>query len=378
MDMAAEPNARPAHDEAGAGQSVDPGVAVYRPARVWPAETARGPIEVAEPPSLSEDPTGRLMALLPLLGAVSMIVFAFLIKSVVYLVVTGVMVVAMVGASLGTTISQRRGARRRSEHAKSRYREQLRAAVDQAHRTAAVQRAGLDGLFPNPASLATVFEPDGGLWERRPGDRDFAHVRLGVGAVATWRPVVTAGASHGLDDRPDPDLEAVLERTRTETEFLPAAPVTAPLPKLGTVAVVGPPERTRSLVGAWLASLAAFHAPGELRIAGWVPAEAGGSWDWLKWLPHSRDPQGGNGLGRADREVTTDLDRFGQTIENLSRTAANRGEHVIVVVDGWHPDAAVAGIDALSTVMERAATLGVTVIVLTGSAGEVPSTCGAE
>jgi S-DNA-T family DNA segregation ATPase FtsK/SpoIIIE len=358
---------------------IDEGVAVHRPARLWPVETSREPIEVAAPPSAPEEGMGRLTSMLPVVGALSMVAFAFLIRSLIYLVVIGFMVVAMVGATLGTTLSQRRGAKRRWQRTKTRYQEQVGLAVAQAEQANAVQRAALEGLFPDPGTLGTIFDPEGGLWERRPADRDFGHVRLGRGRVPTTRPVVTAAVAAAPSERPDPDLATMVDQARADTAVLAWAPVTIPLVRLGSVTVVGSPGKTRSLVGAWLASLAAFHTPGELRIAGWVPTDAEEVWDWLKWLPHCRDPQGGAGLGRADRAVTTDLERFAQTIEQLARTrtGATSGEHVVVVVDGWHPDAPVAAIDALGTVIERAATIGVSVIVLAGSPRNVPSVCGA-
>lgn len=364
---------------ATSGRVIDDGVAVHRPARLWPSEASREPIEVPPAPSAPEEGMGRLTSMLPVVGALSMVAFAFLVRSLIYLVVIGFMVVAMVGATLGTTLSQRRGAKRRWERTKSRYREQVGAAVDEAEAANQVQRAGLEGLFPDPATLGTVFGPEGGLWERRPGDRDFGHVRLGLGPVRTSRPVVTSAMATAPSERPDPDLAAMVDQARADTAVLGWAPVTIPLSRLGTVAVVGSPGRTRSLVGAWLASLAAFHAPGELRVAGWVPPDAEAAWDWLKWLPHCRDPQGGGGLGRADRAVTTDLSRFAQAVDGLARTRTGAAaEHVVVIVDGWHPDAPVAGIDGLAAVMGRAATAGITVIVLAGSVADIPSVGGAQ
>ena len=190
---------------------------------------------------------------------------------------------------------------------------------------------------------------------------------------------------------PDPELAGAADSAVAGSAAVPAAPVTVPLARLGVVAVVAPRPQmltsARSMVAAWLASLAALHAPGDLRIAGLFPEEAAESWDWLKWLPHCRAIQGGEGFGRARRSVSTDPAAFDELTSDLVRSRLERPrgatsadasqlswEHVTVVVDGWSPGRSNAALDKL---MAQGPDIGVTVIVIVTSPDVVPSAGGA-
>lgn len=379
--------------QAGAARAVN--LALHRPERVWPVRPRPGPIPLSAPPAPPDTGGGGLLSgLLPMVGSLSIVAFAFVIHSLIYLVVIAVMVVVMVGAGLATQMSQRRREGRRWAATKDRYRRHVEAVRFHAAGEAAVQCAGLQGLFPSMAEVLELVRQGEGIWERRPDDDDFGAVRLGLGGVPAARPVVMAQADSPLVD-PDPELGALADDLVEASSALPAAPVVLPLASLGTVAVVGPSECSQGLVGSWLASLAAFHAPGELRVAGLVPVGATRVWDWVKWLPHSRDPQGGEGFGRAKRAVTTDLDSFAEQLRQLVRPRMEQlgraaeaglgrggarvgGDHVVVVIDGWHPDAPVAQVRDLDVLMANADALRATVVVLAPTAADVPTTCGAR
>jgi type VII secretion protein EccCa/type VII secretion protein EccCb len=369
---------------------------LHRPERAWPHPPGPAPIELIAPPTEGDDGNSRMAALLPAVGSLAMIGFAFLVKNLVYLVVIGAMVVAMVGAGLFTSMSQRRRRARRWARTVERYRDHLESVRARAAAAATAQRDAAEACFPDPASLRTVAAGGDGLWERRPADADFAAVRLGRGAVPASRPAALARDEGPLADA-DPDLAEAADRVLEETAMLPAAPVAIPLGQLGSIAIIGEPDAARGLAGAWLAGLATFHAPAELRIMGLVPLPAVRTWDWLKWLPHTRDPEGGEGLGRVTRAVTADPAAFADMVEGLARrrleslrrrTEQQAGlvtgssqdrpdtetEHVVIVVDGYRPG---TGPQALESLLTAGAAVGVTVIVLVRSPGEVPAACGA-
>ncbi len=338
------------------------------------------------------------MTVLPLVGTLSMVAFAFIVRSLVYIIVIGVMVVAMVATGLGSRLLQDRRERRRFDQMRRRYAGHLAECRRQAEWAAQVQRSRLEGLYPGPEQLVSLVGGSAeGIWERRPSDRDFAAVRLGCGPVRAASPALVGSGNSPLSE-PDPVLAEAADELVRSTAALDDAPVVLPLAELGTVAVVGPSDMRRSLVSSWIASLATFHAPGELRIVGCVPVEAARTWDWVKWLPHTRDPRGGEGFGRAQRAVTTDLRVFGEQMEQLARprlgrlqqqgaaaaadpTSAHRTtsleEHVVVVVDEYSPHSAVAAIEDFHAVMESAAAIHVSVIVLADSPARVPTSCGA-
>ncbi len=375
---------------------------VHRPERSWPHPPPEAPIDLTAPPAPPDGGTGRLTSLLPMLGSLAMVGLAFVIHSLVYLVVIGGMVLAMVGGGLAASVSQRRAGARRWTRTKQRYRAHLALVRSAALAAALAQRDAAQACFPDPEALVTIAARGEGLWERRPGDEDFAAVRLGRGRVPAHRPVRLVRDEGPLAEA-DPELAEEAERVMTETATLAAAPVTIPLAAAGCVAVVGDAERSRALVGSWLASLATFHPPAELRIMGLVPLSAIRTWGWLKWLPHTRDPEAGEGLGRVSRAVTADQVAFAAQFEALAqrridslrrrleaagglsarqdlgglgeRGPAEASAHVVVVVDGYQPGAGPASLDA---VLGVAARIAMTVIVLVRDHADVPASCGAR
>ena len=167
--------------------------------------------------------------------------------------------------------------------------------------------------------------------------------------------------------------------------------------------MVGHPDQSRSLVAAWLAGLATFHAPAELRIMALIPLSAVRTWGWLKWLPHTRDPEAGEGFGRVNRAVTADQAAFAAQVETLARQRLDRlrhqreaalaapgrpggadgtgqradpgVEHVVIVLDGYRPG---EGPPAIEGLLPVAAAAGITVVLLVGSPADVPASCGAR
>ena len=348
--------------------------------------------------------------LLPVMGSLAMVGFAFVVRSLLYLIVIGLMVVSMVGATLGAQMAGNREERRRWGRSKARYLGLVDDADVGAQHAAEVQLAGLKGLYPGPDELFELVRAGEGTWERRRADPDFGWVRLGLGNVRSARPV-TLGEPAPAATEPDPELASAAERVVSTSACVPDAPLTAALPGLGVLAVVVPrPEsvsKARGMVASWLASLAVFHAPGDLRIAGLFPEQAADSWDWLKWLPHCRPLQGGEGFGRARRSVTADVPAFAEVVSDVVRlrlqqtrlvasaravSSAERSaqdgsgpdrsspdwqpgwEQIVMFVDGWSPERSSPALDTLMAQARRAA---VSFIVLVSSPDQVPSVSGA-
>jgi S-DNA-T family DNA segregation ATPase FtsK/SpoIIIE len=367
------------------------GLRFHRPARAWPLSVEAAPILLPPVPAARQGAgAGRWQMLLPVVGSLAMVGFAFVVRSLLYLIVIGLMVVSMVGATLGAQMAGNREEKRRWANTKKRYLELISGAADESSRASGLQLAGLAGLYPGPDDLLGLTKAGEGIWERRRSDPDFGWARLGLGAAAAARPVRLGDHGPSVTE-PDPDLAVAAERVVATSATIPSAPVTVPLARLGVLAVVAPGAenltRARAMVTAWLASLAALHAPGDLRIAGLFPAGAAASWDWLKWLPHCRALQGGEGFGRARRSVTTAPNAFAEFSSDLVRMRLERPrgagagdpsqlgwEHVVIVVDGWGP---ARSNPALDTLMTHGPNVGVSVIVVVNGPDEIPSASGA-
>ena len=121
------------------------------------------------------------------------------------------------------------------------------------------------------------------LWERRPGDPDFLHLRVGASdqpALATVR----------FEPGGDPALRAEAQAILARHASVALVPVMVDLPQAGVVGLAGEPDRVAS-VARWLVTQAAvLHSPRDVAIFVAVSERAVEDWDWAKWLPHTHGP----------------------------------------------------------------------------------------
>ena len=90
------------------------GLSFHRPARAWPLSVEAAPILLPPVPAARQGGSGgRWQMLLPVLGSLAMVGFAFVVRSLLYLIVIGLMVVSMVGATLGAQLAGNREEKRR-------------------------------------------------------------------------------------------------------------------------------------------------------------------------------------------------------------------------------------------------------------------------
>jgi S-DNA-T family DNA segregation ATPase FtsK/SpoIIIE len=253
------------------------------------------------------------------------------------------------------------------------------------------------GLYPDTGGLLTAVREQGALWERRPEHADFAHVRLGLGNVAAVGPVVLDGEGPPPGAIVESDLARTAEDLVDATAMVPETPVVLPLRELSSLAVVGDRSRARSLAGAWLAGLTASCAPTDLRVLMLLPPDAASDWDWTKWLPHLRDPLGGDGFGRATRAVWTDPGGFSAALRTIVEARLDQrrraqedsvwtrgpdgpavaGEHLLVLIDGYDP-LTLATAPHVATLLAGGASLAASTVLLVDEPSAVPSACGAR
>ncbi|WP_257210846.1 FtsK/SpoIIIE domain-containing protein [Actinomyces ruminis] len=207
-----------------------------------------------------------------------------------------------------------------------RYRRQKADTEAAAHRALLDERGLRRGDCPDPAEiLLRATGPRSGLWERRPGDPDWLDLRVGTADV--------------------PSEVVVQDPTRASYEeplrwTVPDVPVTVGLGRLGVVGVAGQ-ERHRAAT--WLlAQAAALHSPAELGLvilADPEQADASGSeWEWARWLPHLRNPEGSGPRARVGLDEETVARRVNELLEMIDSGQAKDGKQatgsVLVVLDG--------------------------------------------
>src|SRR6266700_1794329 len=268
----------------------------YRPVRAYPRPVPDAEVVVAAPPPLTlGGAAGWLPYLLPLASSVGSIGLLLAVpgrKSLGLVAAVAGMVVVSVVLGLLMHALQRRASRRAKRHERERYLAYLEDIRHQLSGVAARQREAAAWCFPD---LAWIWSLVARRERLEPG-----------GPLAQHDPELLAAAQHLVED----------------AARLPDMPLVVPLRRSGVVAVTGAHERARPLLCSLLVQLAAFHAPDELQIIAAFPPAARAAWDWLKWLPHIREPAPDHGSAAA----TLPACRLAETPAQLADLLERRSE----------------------------------------------------
>lgn len=322
-------------------------VVYRRRPRTRPPALPRGEVALESPPEVTETVSGggmtAALTYLPMLAGGGAMAFMFVrpgsgalgaVIGVLYAVSMAGMLVGQLGR--GSNEKKRRLDGERRDYA--RYLTQVRRQV---RRAAAQQHEALAWLGPEPGALWSV-AMSSRLWERRPGDDDFAQARIGLGAQQLAVRLVTP------QTKPVEDLEPVsagaLRRFVRTHSTIDGLPVSVSLRAFGRVLLDGPPDAVRPLVRALLAQLATFHGPDDLTVAVCASPDRLDEWDWVKWLPHALHPARTDAAGPVRLVTTTaagledllpDLRRRGRFTGSAAGSAGSPAvPHVVVVLDG--------------------------------------------
>jgi DNA segregation ATPase FtsK/SpoIIIE, S-DNA-T family len=354
---------RPGQSADAVVDPVDNFFEVRRPPRI---RQPQADVDVAWPPEPSP-PTRQ-----PIPWAASLAPIAM--GAVLYLVTKQVLTILFVGLTPIMTainvVSSRRGGR-------SFYRQamvahglavaaataQLEAALDQERqlRLQAAQDAASMG--------ATAAGPRRALWERRRGDDDFLHLRLGLATLPAQVRQVTASI-HGHEPMPPLHLSGV--------------PAVLALTDIGVLGVAGPPEFTRSAASWLVAQAAVSSGPSDLQImvlAAESPDDEA-RWAWAQWLPHTLPGQpGGSPLFGTTREtVDARISELVELIQGRDDPAQLRQlrrvdwPRVLVVIDPAYDIRRVPGMDY---VLRHGPEVGVLAICVEGAENYLPPECKA-
>ncbi|HEX6419799.1 MAG TPA: FHA domain-containing protein, partial [Acidimicrobiales bacterium] len=265
-----------------------------RPPRSAPAPA---PAEVALPAPPS---TGQGRVPLSLIGILTPVVFA----GVMFAVLRSVHMLLFAGLTplmgIANAVDAKRRGRRGDRRERDRFRRQVGELRDRLAVLAGEERRRRESLAPDPPEIVRRVElPSVRLWERRPADDDFLHLRVGVGDVP-WSPPVARPVAAA--DEPE-ELRSVLD----DAAVLPGAPVPVDLSGGGVVGIVGHREPAVALARSLLCQAVALHGPADLPVMVLASPAAAPAWDWAKWLPHTRDATGTGRLLSAGPELSARL-----------------------------------------------------------------------
>ncbi|MCX4697511.1 type VII secretion protein EccCa [Streptomyces sp. NBC_01373] len=351
-------------------------IVVKRPPRALPSEVSTQEIVLQPPPEL---PRGHqesvLMQLLPTLGMGGSVVFFFTNGQPFMKIMGMIMIASTIAMAIAMVIRFRRGSQGQLADMRRDYLSYLAQTRRTAVNTAKAQRDAQYFLHPSPEQLWALVAEGSRVWERRPGDEDFAQVRIGLGAQGLASALVAPESAPV--EQLEPLTAGAMQRFLAVHSTLDDLPMAVSLRAFYHVTISGDPQSVRSSARAMAGSLAALHSPEDLIIVVAAGREALPHWEWTKWLPHVQAPGAVDGAG--SRRL---IDSDSRELENLLATrltgrprfhpnAAPLPEepHIVVVLDGLSlpPDSVLANPEGLQ---------GVTVLEvvpgeLTGAGGEL-------
>jgi len=322
---------------------------VYRRSgRRPPPALPKGELLFESPPELPEvtaaGALGKLLGFLPILAGGGSMAFMFTQGgSTSRLVMSGLMAVSMLGMSLSQSGNKKTDRKRDIDAARRDYVRYLNQLRDRVRVAASRQREALVWRYPSPDALAAV-ALTGRLWERRPSDNDFAHVRIARGRQRFALELIPPETKPIVDL--DPVCAGALRRFIRTHNTVGELPVSVGLRSFAQIGYDGELADIRANVRAVVTHLAAFHSPEELMIAACVSPDRRGEWDWLKWLPHALHPERQDAVGRLrlvtgsmaelDELLADELEGRGHFAPGNPGGADGDIRHLVVVLDGGH------------------------------------------
>ncbi|MCP2295576.1 DNA segregation ATPase FtsK/SpoIIIE, S-DNA-T family [Nocardia amikacinitolerans] len=322
-------------------------VRFQRRARREMPRTPGGEVTLQPPPEIPRvTPGNLLMKLMPvvmIIGMVGMMALLFtqgggIASNPMSMMFPIMMLFSMVGMFAGQGGGKGQKAAEANEDRKDylRYLDQVRKDVDE---TAKQQRASVEWSHPEPG-LIWMLAGTSRMWERRAGDKDFCHARIGIGGqrLATRLVAPETGPVEELE----PIAAVSLRRFVRAHSTVPDLPTAIAVKGFATIALDGDRNEARDMVRAMLLQLCMFQGPDQVLVAVVCGPDTAREWEWTKWLPHTQHPDAQDGIGTqrmfygSIREATASLHPLLANRVRYSRNQpANAGlVQVVIVVDG--------------------------------------------
>jgi len=215
-------------------------VIFHRPTRTYPEAPPTQEVVIVAPPMLASAggaATSWLQFLVPIVGTAGALVFVVLYHNPLMLIIAGVTTALSVGLGIAMRLQQVFSGRSRRKADRARYLRYLAQQEAILQKVTAAQEAHDGRLYPDLQQLWSGVMHRQHLWERRPDDQDFLHVRVGLGPKPLACPVrLELGQNPLLEYEPEQLTQAQALVARYAT--IPWAPVVIPLRAAGTVGLM--------------------------------------------------------------------------------------------------------------------------------------------
>jgi ESX secretion system protein EccC len=320
------------------------------------------------------------MMLIPALTSASMLLYG-VISHQFFLLLLGILVTV---ASMATPRlmhnAAKKNAQRRNSLRQQRYGELLNDFATQIKDATEAVRADLESVHPTPDQL-TQWIRDGRLWERRGSDPDFLDVALGVGDIPSGI-TVRVGKGASLEAEVFTDLQDRAVALERSAGILENAPLAVSLKECAVLSIEGTREHAVSLARAMLLEAVVCCGPDELSLFITTPPECAHEWEWATMIPHAlyrNDPtRSVPAIASSWKDLSVALARtVGARIQLLASDdqalARSALQHVVIVLDNYHPLSELMETPLIKEMFARAAELAITVLTINYKAGNSPA-----
>ncbi|MFJ3189970.1 type VII secretion protein EccCa [Streptomyces halstedii] len=334
-------------------------IVVKRPPRAFPSEVPSEQVQLQPPPELPRgQQEGVMMQLLPMLGMGGSVVFFFMTPNPIMRIMGMIMIASTVAMAVAMMVRFRRGTQGQLADMRRDYLKYLTQTRRAVLRTARGQRDAQFYLHPAPDQLWALVAEGSRVWERRVGDADFAHVRIGLGSQELATPLVAPDTAPV--DELEPLTAGAMQQFLTTHGTLDGLPMAVSLRAFYHLTISGEAQSVRSTARAMVGALTSLHSPEDLVVAVAAGRDAAAHWEWTKWLPHVQVPRSADGAG-SRRLITTDTAELEEMLASRleGRPRFQPGgqplldqPHVVVVLDGQSvsPVSALAAAEGLQGV----------------------------
>jgi S-DNA-T family DNA segregation ATPase FtsK/SpoIIIE len=353
---------RPTGPDAALVRSADgAGLDYNRPPRLHPPARETRFRLPAEPREMARRPIPLVMALVPLVGSVTMAVVAHRAQYLFLAVLSPI-------ALLGNYFSDRKHGRRTHRAQLADYRAHKARVITDMQAAVAAERVARRAQSPDPAELLlTAVGPRRRLWERRRHDDDYLLLRVGTADLPA---TVTVE---------DPALD---EHRRQSHPVAHAVPVALSLRDRGILGIAGRGPVATAVTRAVVAQIGVLHSPRDVQLYVLSDSHARASWEWVRWLPHTRPAEGQDTfvlVGSDNESVARRIGELGAILA-ARRDAARDDPSVrfasdlVVVLDGARRLRALPGV---AQVLRDGPAVGLYVVCLDAEERLLPEECQA-
>lgn len=200
-------------------------------------------------------------------------------------------VVSPIFGAASSSRNSKKNKKRAEEYEKLReekygeYIQSQKARIDSA---AKLQRDIITSENPTPSECNDIlFGLKRNLWERKPSDRDYLDVRIGMGYEKLC---VDVKSRNDLGFQMEVDeVRELTEQLIEATRIVDNIPKRISLVKNNTIGIVGNREKAIRLLKNMIVEITTLHCFNEVKIVGLFDNNERNVWESLRWLPHVWD-----------------------------------------------------------------------------------------